>query len=212
MTENSKTTKPPGSAASKLTGRKRHLCDKCPKTFFRKTHLKLHRICHRLEQKHSGEHSETFASYNISQHRQNKQRQRLPMASPGNSSLMDQPRSPSIWPSTNLSLPDHNTGLFQGPLPTQRATSYSRATSVHSGASSGYQEIVFDSKSVNSVGSNASAASAASATSGRRGPLTDWARAKMNAVKKVGACWKCKFTRKIVSFEKFSTKNYAKET
>jgi uncharacterized Zn-finger protein len=55
---------------------------------------------------------------------------------------------------------------------------YSRRSSTLSQGASGYQEIVFDS---NSVYSNSSA--------GRRGPLSDWARASANAVKKVGACW-----------------------
>ncbi|KAH7336093.1 hypothetical protein BKA65DRAFT_596148 [Rhexocercosporidium sp. MPI-PUGE-AT-0058] len=72
--------------------------------------------------------------------------------------------------------------------------------SVNSGASTGYQEYVFDSKSVQSggsYGSGASGASGASGVSGRRGRLSDWARAGMNALKQVGgACWRCKFLRK----------------
>jgi hypothetical protein len=55
---------------------------------------------------------------------------------------------------------------------------FSRRSSTFSQGASGYQEIVFDSNSVYS-GSSA----------GRRGPLSDWARAGANAVKKVGACW-----------------------
>jgi DNA-directed RNA polymerase subunit RPC12/RpoP len=74
-----------------------------------------------------------------------------------------------------------------------------RSASIHSGASTGlhHQDFIFDSNSVYS-GSQASVTSAAS---GRRGPLNDWARAGMNAVKKVGACWRCKFLRKIVSID-----------
>jgi hypothetical protein len=74
---------------------------------------------------------------------------------------------------------------------------HARSGSIHSGASTGlhHQDFTFDSNSVYS-GSQASVMSAAS---GRRGPLNDWARAGMNAVKKVGACWRCKFLRKTVS-------------
>ena len=75
---------------------------------------------------------------------------------------------------------------------------FSRRSSIHSnGASSGYQEIVFDSRSAYS-GSQASIVSGASAASGRRGPLDSFAKAAMNAVKRVGACWRCKFLRKSV--------------
>jgi len=70
----------------------------------------------------------------------------------------------------------------------------SRSGSIHSGAS-GYKEYIFDASSMHS-GSQASATSAAS---GRRGPLSDCARAGMNAVRKAGACWRCKFLRKTVS-------------
>lgn len=49
-----------------------------------------------------------------------------------------------------------------------------------------------------STRSSASGASGASTGSGRRGPLSDWARAGMNAVKKVGACWRCIILRKKV--------------
>lgn len=155
-------------------------------------------MCHRLEPRHSGECSNTLASHNYSQHHritrgiasqwalQGLSRSRISQGVPQSG---HQQRLRSLI--TTLAC---SSDLYLA----KRATSYSKATSVHSGASSGYQEIDFDSKSVNSVGSNASAASA---TSGRRGPLTDWARAKMNAVKKVGACWKCKFTRKTVSLE-----------
>ncbi|PVH83660.1 hypothetical protein DL98DRAFT_110572 [Cadophora sp. DSE1049] len=69
---------------------------------------------------------------------------------------------------------------------------------VYTGVNTEYQEIVFDSNSVHSGGSNNSAASGAS---GRRGPLSEWARAGMNAVKKIGACWRCKFLRKTCDSE-----------
>jgi hypothetical protein len=58
-------------------------------------------------------------------------------------------------------------------------------------ASPGYEEIVFDSRSDRS-GGQTSVRSNASCASGRRGPLNEWARAGMNAVKQVGACWRCK--------------------
>jgi hypothetical protein len=77
---------------------------------------------------------------------------------------------------------------------TRSGSSRDREQSANSGASSGYSEIIFDSNSVHSR-----ASSAGSATSGRRGPLSDLARAGMNALKRVGACWRCKFLRKQVS-------------
>jgi hypothetical protein len=58
----------------------------------------------------------------------------------------------------------------------------------------GYHEIVFNSRS-NRPGSRASpvsACSVASSASRRTGPLSEWAKAGMNAVKKIGACWRCK--------------------
>lgn len=69
---------------------------------------------------------------------------------------------------------------------------FSRKSSTHSRASSGYQEFVFDSRSVNS-------GSQASVLSGRQGPMDSFAIASMNAVKRIGACWRCKFLRKSVS-------------
>jgi hypothetical protein len=71
---------------------------------------------------------------------------------------------------------------------------FSRSGSIHSGASE-YKEYVFDANSMHS----SSQASVTSAASGRRGPLSDWARAGMNSVRKVGACWRCKILRKTVS-------------
>ncbi|KAG4436698.1 hypothetical protein IFR05_007812 [Cadophora sp. M221] len=63
----------------------------------------------------------------------------------------------------------------------------SKPASVNSGASTGYQEYVFDSKSAHSsFGSCASGVSATSRASGRRGPLSDWARTGMNTLKAVG--------------------------
>lgn len=69
----------------------------------------------------------------------------------------------------------------------------SRRRSVRSASSSVYQEMVFDSRSMHS-----SQGSIASDASGRRGPLSGLARAGMNAVRKVGACWRCKVLRKSV--------------
>jgi hypothetical protein len=71
---------------------------------------------------------------------------------------------------------------------------FSRSGSIHSRASR-CKEYNFDANSMLS-GSQASATSAAS---GRRGPLSGWARAGMNAVRRVGACWRCKILRKTVS-------------
>jgi hypothetical protein len=69
---------------------------------------------------------------------------------------------------------------------------FSSRKSIGSGTSSEYQEIIFDSNSVHS-------GSRTSASSGRRGPLGGFARKAMNAVKSVGACWRCKYLRKSVS-------------
>jgi len=66
-----------------------------------------------------------------------------------------------------------------------------RRQSVHSQASSGYQEVVFDS---------GSSRPSTPGTPGRRGPLDAAARAAIKAVKAVKACWRCKFLRKPVSF------------
>lgn len=84
-------------------------------------------------------------------------------------------------------------GSFQSD-PTQASFKkmFSRRSSTHSRASSGYQEFVFDSRSVNS-------GSQASVLSGRQGPLDSFATAAMNAVKRIGACWRCKYLRKSVS-------------
>jgi hypothetical protein len=51
-----------------------------------------------------------------------------------------------------------------------------------------------------SAHSDASDMTGGSARSGRTGPLSDLARAGMNAVKKVRACWKCISLRKKVCF------------
>ncbi|KAK0100329.1 hypothetical protein ONS96_007609 [Cadophora gregata f. sp. sojae] len=70
---------------------------------------------------------------------------------------------------------------------------FRRQSSVNSTASSGYREIIFDSSSTHSAGSGSSFGSAAS---GRRTPLSEIARAGYNIMRKVGACWRCKFLRK----------------
>lgn len=74
-----------------------------------------------------------------------------------------------------------SSSVGQSESPTIASPSCSR---IGSGASSAYEENAFDSNSVHS-GSQASVGSGAS---GRRGPLSDWARAGMNTVKRVGAC------------------------
>ena len=79
----------------------------------------------------------------------------------------------------------------------------SRRSSTHSHAGSGYEEIIFDSRSTNS-------GSQASVTSGRRGPLNGFTKSAMNAVKRVGACWRCKFLRKSVSSVNQHAEKYAK--
>lgn len=77
---------------------------------------------------------------------------------------------------------------------------FPRISSTCSTTSSEYQELVFDSRSDHS-GSHTSVPSVDpnnSRVSGRRGPLSEWARVGMNAVKRMGACWRCKFLRKNV--------------
>ena len=77
---------------------------------------------------------------------------------------------------------------------------FPRILSTCSTTSSEYQEFVFDSRSEHSV-SHTSLPSVdpnPSRVSGRRGPLSEWARVGMNAVKKKGACWRCKFLRKNI--------------
>ncbi|KAE8440569.1 hypothetical protein EG329_007227 [Mollisiaceae sp. DMI_Dod_QoI] len=101
--------------------------------------------------------------------------------------------SPEFALPTNIARPyqyktSENARKREGSMETRRG-------SVHSGGSPGYKEIVFDSKSVYSE-SQVSVGSANSAGSGRRGPLSRLARAGMNAVKKVGACWRCKILKK----------------
>ena len=82
-------------------------------------------------------------------------------------------------------------------------TPLSKRPSSHGPATSGYQDsvFVFDSRSARSSSQNsvASITSVGSAASGRRGPLSEMAKAGMKAVRKLGACWKCKFLRKTVS-------------
>jgi hypothetical protein len=68
---------------------------------------------------------------------------------------------------------------------------FTRRSSVQVSVSCGYEEIVFDSRSEES-GSQASIQSNTSCASGRRGPLGELARAGMKAVKRIGACWRCK--------------------
>jgi len=68
---------------------------------------------------------------------------------------------------------------------------FGRRSSTQAATGAGYEEIVFDSRSDRS-GSQASVNSNASCASGRRGPMSEWARVGMNAVKAIGACWRCK--------------------
>jgi hypothetical protein len=77
-------------------------------------------------------------------------------------------------------------------VPRMEGTISQQSPSVHSPASSGYQEIIFDSNSAHS-------STLGSACSGRSGPLDKVAIAAMRLVKAVGACWKCKFLRKKVN-------------
>lgn len=67
----------------------------------------------------------------------------------------------------------------------------SRSSKVRPEVASGFQEIVFDSRSVGSS-SQGSVQSSTSCASGRRGPLSELARIGMKAVKKLGACWRYK--------------------
>jgi hypothetical protein len=73
--------------------------------------------------------------------------------------------------------------------------SFRRWRSANCNASLGYEKVVFDASSIYSTKSQVSATSA---SSGRLGPLSSLTRAGMNAVIKVGACWRCRFLRKPV--------------
>jgi hypothetical protein len=74
---------------------------------------------------------------------------------------------------------------------------FSRRSSIQNNAGHGFKEIIFDSRSNNSASS--SAGSFQSFSSVRSGRLSDVARNMMRAVKEIGACWRCKILRKVVS-------------
>jgi hypothetical protein len=78
----------------------------------------------------------------------------------------------------------------------------------HIASSSSYQEFVFDSRSDHSSSQTSfhSVDPNPSRASGRRGPLSKLARVEMNAVKKMGACWRCKVLRKIVRQKRLKLK------
>jgi hypothetical protein len=80
----------------------------------------------------------------------------------------------------------------------------SRRSSIQSNTGHGFKEIVFDSRSSHSASS--SAGSFQSFSSVRSGRLNDVARNMMRAVKEIGACWRCKILRKIVSIQMPETK------
>jgi hypothetical protein len=84
-------------------------------------------------------------------------------------------------------------------------STFGKRSNVYSPASSGYQEMVFDSKSPR-VGSPGSA------SSGRRGPLDTAARAAVKAVKALRACWRCKFLRKSVSETSYTLQHILNKT
>jgi len=105
--------------------------------------------------------------------------------------------------SEQVAFSSQRTGSFSSSVNSiQRELSQSRFNntlgrwrSANDNASSGYQQIVFDASSIYSTRSQTTATSA---SSGRHGPLSSLARAGMNAVMKVGACWRCRFLRKLV--------------
>lgn len=76
-------------------------------------------------------------------------------------------------------------------LQSRQGRSRVRLSSIHSRASS-QGEFVFEANPERSQSRN-------SGVSGRRGPLDLISKAAMNAVKKVGACWRCRILRKTVS-------------
>lgn len=166
---------------------KRYKCDRCQKTYSRKIHLRFHQMSH-VPMYNCPNCTQTFTATRTLQ---NHQKQHLDTTTADNIPLRR-------YPDTSAK---NSQTLHSNPLDSQ-----TRSASVNSGASTGFQEYVFDSRSVHSAGSygsGASGASAASRASGRRGPLSDWARAGMNALKEVGgACWRCKFLRKTVSMSK----------
>jgi hypothetical protein len=92
--------------------------------------------------------------------------------------------------------PKHQFSFRSGNVPDSlrdfSTPSLHKRGSVRNDSTAGYQEIVFESSSVHS----GDQASAPPTPSGRKGPLSEVARAGMRAVKKIGSCWRCKFLRK----------------
>jgi hypothetical protein len=127
---------------------------------------------------------------------------------PEDGSAITSPNSPSESGPTSMPAVAHRSqsalarSNSVGSTPSDRDRSAFMTQSSYGQASLGYQDnvFIFDSRSVcsSSQTSVASTTSVASAPSGRRGPLSEIARAGMNAVRKLGACWKCKFLRKTV--------------
>jgi hypothetical protein len=91
--------------------------------------------------------------------------------------------------SSRSSVRSKGSNKSQGRVENDRQSSGGQSTT-----GSGYEEIVFDSKSAHSD------RSLGSGCSRRRGPLSKAAKAGMKALKEVGnACWRCKYLRKPVS-------------
>jgi hypothetical protein len=188
-----------------------HVCGTCQRSFAQIRHLKRHEQTHIKEKPFKCfECAKWFAQRDLLlRHQQMLHMRTMPSSKPRNRPE-SAPSSPaSGYASRRYSVPDvYETWGSSPKQPASRPGSvgsfqsdrgrnglknmFSRRSSAHSRASTGYQEIVFDSKSINS-------GSQASGVSGRQGPLDAVAKAAMNAVKRIGACWRCKFLRKKVS-------------
>ena len=111
------------------------------------------------------------------------------------------PPQTGIWTptcETSVCGPESVHNLSRGPTGSETPPDLGRRCSVDSTASSGYQEIIFDSGRRGSASQISIKSCGSGGSGGRTGPLSQASKAAMNAVRKVGACWKCKFLRKTV--------------
>ena len=190
---------------------KPYVCGTCQKSFARIEHLKRHEWSHTREKPlDCPECARSFPRRDLLlRHQQKLHMRTIPSSKPGNRPESAASSPAGGYASRRYSVPDvYDTWGSSPKQPASRPGSvgsfqsdrgrnglkgvFSRRSSAHSRASTGYQEIVFDSKSISS-------GSQASGVSGRQGPLDAVAKAAMNAVKRIGACWRCKFLRKKVS-------------
>jgi len=119
----------------------------------------------------------------------------------------DHTRSPSFQDPPAILTPYSSSNSSSDSLYRARPRSRNRSQKFFRGRKSsnsvshtGYEELVFDSRSIRSTSSSSVSISSTNTSSsfGRRGPLSKAARVMAKAVKAVGACWRCKILRKTV--------------